>query len=191
MPTHLAINLYCAYIRSILETSYMCWSTIPEDLLDKLESIQGEALRSIMKIKGKVSYNALDVEAGVIPIKIRLKQILAQFGIKLLRKPDNHPLKILLSNNLSRHTVGNHATLADKVRMALQSYTKNKFSYTDIEQEVPVDKVENSIIETDLFLWQGLGNSSNRSEKQKGRVHEKLAKILHSKNGQKQKKLNK
>ena len=71
MPTHLAINLYCAYVRSILEISYMCWSTIPEDLLDKLETIQGETLGSIMKIKGKVSYNALDVEAGIIPIKIR------------------------------------------------------------------------------------------------------------------------
>ena len=102
MPTHLAINLYSAYIRSTLETSYMCWSTISEHNLNELETIQGETLKSIMKIKDKLSYNALDVEAGIIPIKIRLKQIIAQFGIKILRKPDHDPIKLLLAKNLDR-----------------------------------------------------------------------------------------
>ena len=79
LPTHLALELYNSYVRTIIESSYMCWATIPEHKLDKVESIQGQALNSIMKISGKVSFNALDVEAGVLPLKIRLKQILAQF----------------------------------------------------------------------------------------------------------------
>ena len=67
MPTHLALVLYTSYIRSIIESSFMCWCTIPEEHLNKLETIQGEIIKLILKIKGKVSYNALDVEAGVLP----------------------------------------------------------------------------------------------------------------------------
>ena len=167
MPTHLAINLYSSYIRSIIESSYMCWCTIPENSLDKIESIQGSVLQLIMRMKGKVSYNALDVEAGVLPIKIRLKQILAQFGLKILRKSDNNSIKSLLTKNLSRETVSKSVTLADKIRMAMLSYTKNKFNFYDIESETRPDRVVQSVIETDLFLWKGLGNSSSRTERQK------------------------
>ena len=148
----------------------MCWSTVSENSLDKLETIQGDVLKSIMKIKGKVSYNALDVEAGILPIKIRLKQILAQFGIKLLRKSDNNPIKILLTNNLSRKSVGKAVTLADKIRMALMSYTKNKIDVSNLEPEITPDKIVRSVIETDLFLWTGHGNSSNRTEHQKDEI---------------------
>ena len=97
---HLTINLYSSYIKSI-ESSYMCWCTIPQNSLDKIESIQGSILALIMRMKGKVSYHALDAEAGVLPIKIRLKQIFAQFGLKLLRKSDNNSMKSLLAKNLS------------------------------------------------------------------------------------------
>ena len=71
----------------------MCWATFPEHELDKVESIQGQALNSIMKIIGKFSFDALDIEAGVNPLKIRLKQILAQFRIKFSAWPTRIPSK--------------------------------------------------------------------------------------------------
>ena len=49
----------------------------------------------------------------------------------------------------------------------MTSYTKNKFDFYGIEPEIRPDKVVQSVIETDLFLWKGLGNSSSRTETQK------------------------
>ena len=34
-----------------MESSFMCWSTVSENSLDKLETIQGDVPTSIMKIK--------------------------------------------------------------------------------------------------------------------------------------------
>ena len=119
----------------------MCWCTIPENSLDKIESIQGSVLQLIMRMKGKVSYNALDVEAGVLPIKIRLKQILAQFGLKILRKSDNNPIKSLLTKNLSRETVSKSVTLADKIRMAMTHPTP-KINLTSMTSSQKLDQTE-------------------------------------------------
>ena len=69
IPTHLALELYNSCVRTIIESSYVCWATIPEMNWIKIESIQGQALKSIMKISGKVSFNTLDVEAGILPTK--------------------------------------------------------------------------------------------------------------------------
>ena len=53
LPTHLAFELYNSYVRTIIESSFMCWATIPEheQELDKVEFIQ--ALNSIMKLVEK------------------------------------------------------------------------------------------------------------------------------------------
>ena len=123
---------------------------------------------------------ALDVEAGILPIKIRLKQILAQFGIKLLRKSNSNPLKIIMSNNLRRKNIGKFPTLADKIRMALSAYTKNKINLENIEAETPVHKIEKSMISTDLFLWEGYGNSSTRTQKQKDEMKNTVENFLNT-----------
>ena len=170
LPTHLALQLYNCYMRTILESTYPCWSTVPEESLNKFESIQGEVMRAIIIISGKVSHNALDVEAGILPIKIRLKQILAQFGVKILRKPNEDPIKQIIVQNLRRENIGKSVTLADKIRMALTSYTKNKIDFDLIEPEFPIYNKQVSTITPDLFLWKGYGNSTSRTEKQKSEM---------------------
>ena len=59
LPTKLSLLLYITNVRSIIESSYMCWSTINEDQLHRLESVQGMMLKMIFQLKGKVSFNAL------------------------------------------------------------------------------------------------------------------------------------
>ena len=180
LPTHLALELYNSYVRTIIESSYMCWATIPEQDLDKIESIQGQALNSIMKISGKVSYNALDVEAGILPIKIRLKQILAQFGIKILRKAESNPIKQIMVKNLNRENIGKSATIADKIRMAMTNLTKNKINPLNIEPETAVHLVQISKIERNLFIWKGFGNASTRTEAQREKMRATVENFLNT-----------
>ena len=60
----------------------------------------------ILQLKGKTSYTALDVETEILPIRLRLKQTLALFGWKLLRKADNNKLKSIMTLNLERKYIG-------------------------------------------------------------------------------------
>ena len=117
--------------------------------------MKGKVSHNALDVKGKVSYNALDVKAGVLLIKISLKQSLAQFGLKVPCKSDNNSLKSLLTKNLSRETVSKSVTPADKIRMAMTSYIKNKFDFYDIDPGIRPDKVV-CVIETDLVerMWQ-------------------------------------
>ena len=50
------------------------------------------------------------------------------------------------------------------------SYTKNKIDVANLEPEITPDKIVRSVIETDLFLWTGHGNSSTRTEQQKDEI---------------------
>ena len=106
LPTKLGIILYTAYVRTKIETSYPAWSIINEKDLQRLDTIQGLAMKMILHIKGSTSYNALDVEAGVVPIRLRLKEVLANFGCKLLRKQDTSTLKVIMDQNFQRKNIG-------------------------------------------------------------------------------------
>ena len=101
LPTKLSLLLYITNVRSIIESSYMCWSTINEDQLDRLESVQGMMLKMIFQLKGKVSFNALNVEANILPIKLRLKQILCNFACRIMRKDHSNYFKTCLQNNMT------------------------------------------------------------------------------------------
>ena len=84
LPTTLSLSL--TNVRSIIESSFMCWSTINEDQLHRLKSVQGMMLKMIFQLKGKVSFNALNVEANILPNKLCLKQILCNFACRVMRE---------------------------------------------------------------------------------------------------------
>ena len=53
LPTNLATMLYITYVRSVIESSFMCWCTVDAKQLIKLESIQSLMLRKIAKSMDK------------------------------------------------------------------------------------------------------------------------------------------
>ena len=64
--------------------------------------------------------------------KIRLKQILAQFGIKILCKAESNPIKQIIVKNLNRENIGKSATIADKIRITMTNLIKNKIDPQNI-----------------------------------------------------------
>ena len=157
----------------------MCWSTINEDQLHKLESVQGMMLKMISQLKGKVSFKALNVEANILPIKLRLKQILCNFACRIMRKDNSNYFKICLQNNMNRSNVGKFPTPADKIRMALRSFAKN-FDLSTIEPEANISKSFECFIEPNLFIWNSLGNSKNCTKSQQVLLQQKTQSFLES-----------
>ena len=96
-----------------------------EDQLKRLETIQGTMIRMILRVKGQYSFTALDIEAGIVPIKMRLRQILCNFACRIMRKNGNNYFNIVMTKNLQRQNVGKYVTPADKIRMALRSFAKD------------------------------------------------------------------
>ena len=78
-----------------------------------------------------------------------------------------------MTKNLIRET-RQAVTIADKIRMTMLSYSKNEFDMHNIEQEIKPDKRINSLIQTDLFLWNEYGNAASRTEKQKDEIRIKV-----------------
>ena len=165
LPTNLSILLYITNVRSIIESSYMCWSTINEEQLNRLDSIQGMMLKMIFRIKGKMSFNALNVEAGILPIKLRLRQILCNFACRIMRKDSENYFKTCLTKNIHRQNVGKFVTPADKIRMALSTFAK-RLDISNIEPEANISKSIVSHINADLFAWNNLGNAKSRTKDQ-------------------------
>ena len=141
-------------------------SIVNETDLQRLDTIQGLAMKMILNIKGSTSYNALDVEAGVLPIRIRLKQVLANYGCKLMRKTDSNNLKVIIMNNLQIRNVGRSATPADKTRMAMNAMKDRDSDFHKIEKELSSSIRYEPCIEQNFFVWQGHGNASNRTVEQ-------------------------
>ena len=178
LSTQLSVMLYTAYVRTLIESSYPAWCTINEDSLKKLDTIQGIALKMILQLKGKTSYTALDVETGIIPIRLRLKQTLALFGWKLLRKADNNKLKSIMTLNLERKNIGQRVTNADKIRMAMSSMKPRELEYTNIEKEPNMAIQYDSNIKPNLFAWKNYGNAPTRTKDQKEELQQKTIDFL-------------
>ena len=77
LPTKLSTLLYICNIRSIIESSYMCWSIVNEDQLKRLETIQGTMIKMILRVKGQYSFNTLNVEAGMLLLLLLIDARLA------------------------------------------------------------------------------------------------------------------
>ena len=120
----------------------------------------------VLHIKGSTSYNALDVEAGVVPIRLRLKQVLANFGCKLLRKQDTSTLKVIMDQNFQRKNIGRSVTPADKIRMAMNAVKDRDTDFSNLEKELCNSVNFEPYIKRKLFAWKGYGKSSNRTPAQ-------------------------
>ena len=67
------LTIYTSYVRSVLEYSDVVWDNIPQDLVNRLETIQIDALRCITGITISASRDNLYKETGLLPLAKRRK----------------------------------------------------------------------------------------------------------------------
>ena len=87
-PTY-SIILYKSLVRPHLEYAYPVWASVKEKDLIKIDRIQRTALLKASGCLNPTPTSALEVLTNVLPIRLRLQELLCYEYIRLLRKEDH------------------------------------------------------------------------------------------------------
>ncbi|MDW0237614.1 MAG: reverse transcriptase domain-containing protein, partial [Nitrososphaeraceae archaeon] len=107
------LTIYRALIRSILDYGDIAYSSACKSYLDKLSSIQTEALRLCCGAPRSTAASALQNECGELPLHLRRLQNSLKFGAKILGNKfhlnaaimENHWTNIFRSSESRQHSI--------------------------------------------------------------------------------------
>ena len=114
-------TLYKALIRSRLEYCTWIMSPIPKTVFEKLEKIQYQAMRFILGALRSSPTNALLVEAGELPLHLRLRMMTEKFIIKNHVVRPNPIASLLLTLHVLQ---GNNRVALSRIPMSVSAYRR-------------------------------------------------------------------
>lgn len=86
------LQLYRSLVRSRLDYGCQVYASASPSVLNQLNTIQATGLRICLGVPRTTSTEALQVEAGELPLDLRREQLTAQFYIRSFALPEDHPL---------------------------------------------------------------------------------------------------
>src|SRR5688572_32290055 len=112
------LNIYRALIRSVIDYGDIAYTSAPKSYLDKLSSIQTEALRLCCGAAKGTAASALQNECGELPLFLRRLQNSLKFGAKILgskfhpfrRTMENHWTNIFRTSDSKDHSIYTRTT---------------------------------------------------------------------------------
>ena len=106
IPVDIAIKLYKALVRPHIDYAIAAWASVRDSDLLKLEQVQSQSLRRLTGVKRHSATAALEVLAGIMPVRFRVMDLCSREYVKLMAKCDNHPVKELLQQSVRKGSVG-------------------------------------------------------------------------------------
>ncbi|CAG2242413.1 unnamed protein product [Mytilus edulis] len=98
MNTPKLTQLYFCLIRSVVEYSCPAWQVAEQKDLQKLDRLQRKALTLCLDMPSTSGREALEIEAGVLPIDLRIEEISIREIAKIQSKSIKEPIKQQLIN---------------------------------------------------------------------------------------------
>ena len=95
LNTRNSIILYESLVRPHLEYAYPVWASVKEKDVIKIDRIQRTALLKASGCLNSSPTSALEVLTNVLPIRLRLQELLSYEYIRLLRKEDNNLIRAI------------------------------------------------------------------------------------------------
>jgi hypothetical protein len=86
-------QLYLACITSISDYDAEIWWNNQKSYLVKLRKLQNAALRKILKAFRTSSIDAMQIEAEISPMKVRLDQKCKNYAIQVVGLPEKHSIR--------------------------------------------------------------------------------------------------
>jgi len=99
IAVHIGVHLYKSLIRPHLEYAIPVWAAISDKDMSKLEQTQAECLKKVIGAKVHSSSAAVEVITGVMPIKIRMRELCCREFIRIRAKDKSHQLQELLRHS--------------------------------------------------------------------------------------------
>ena len=93
------LKLYRSLILSILDYGCEVYNSASNHLLSKLEKVQNNCLRVILRAMKTTPITALQIEACQPPLQIRRNYLLTKYHLKLQGSEKPHPTVVSFSNN--------------------------------------------------------------------------------------------
>ena len=92
-------KIYTAFIRPILEYTYVVWDNCTTEKSDLLETVQLEAARIITGLKNGPSHQLLYNELGIEPLSVRRKQHKLNTFFRIQNNETPYYLKEVIQNH--------------------------------------------------------------------------------------------
>ncbi len=166
LRTAMGVTLYKCIVFPHLSFSYPVWCTITENDLNSLEEVHRMALRFATGYHASTATNVLEILTGCLPLRIQLSEVLIQEYLRILRKPDNDPLREIVTR------------MADNMSTKLSPAKLMKSASRDISRKLDLSSVDpepsydpnhmNRIVikSSSIESWRDIGSSNNRTGQQ-------------------------
>ncbi len=92
-------QLYLACVASIADYGAIIWWRGQAGLAYKLQLLQNEAIRRILGVFRTAPIIPIEVEAGLVPLSIRLNTTIRQYAFRTFKLPEQHPIRLASLND--------------------------------------------------------------------------------------------
>ena len=133
----LLLTLYKTCIRPTLEYGYPVWCSVSD--ITALERVQYQALRKATGALHGSPSSALNTITNIIPIDLRLDEILLNSYLKIARKEDNNHLKIKINRLLQDPKFMDHKIITPihKLSMVLRTIPSD-INISNVEKQLHI-----------------------------------------------------
>ncbi len=161
-----AVTLHKAYVLPNIEYAYPAWCTINSSSVDRLERLQRISLLKATGCLNSTASNVLDILTGCIPIRLRLRECLAQEYARILRKSPNSPIQVSTAQCLT-HPIIPSVITAPQLMLSAYRPAQRTVDATKIEHEPQYSLAVYHPITERIITTESLGSSKSRSLRQR------------------------
>ena len=177
ISTKCMLQLYKALITPQLEYAASVWQVGDCSVLEK---VQRKGLAMCLGVPGTAGIVALEVEAGVKPLRVRREELAVRQAARIMMKPDDACLKVSWDSYTDKETTERKVSPFGKMSIQLADMTTNtgislhglekEFTYMYLDSLQPTKRPPE--------YWQNLGSSKSRSAEQEKLSREVIGGVI-------------
>ncbi|MEW8548123.1 MAG: reverse transcriptase domain-containing protein, partial [Candidatus Thiodiazotropha sp.] len=156
------LNLYKALILSKLDYGAQAYNSAPKHLLSKLDLIQNKALRIATRAFHSTPINALEVECGIKPLKLRREELILKYWARSSPLGQSLPINNLIADFGCLTT--KRAPRFNPYTVTVRKLLKEHNLQQDIQSPNFMEKWDLTIETPSLVLKDKLGKKTTNSD---------------------------
>ena len=126
------IQLYKSLILSKLDYGSFIYGSAPKSYIRMLDPIQNEGLRLCLGAYKTSPARSLEVQAGVLPLKLRREQLALQYILKLRANPNNPAYKCIFHRELTQPSARRYKTIPTLRERLEESLSQSNINFENI-----------------------------------------------------------
>ncbi|CAG2224358.1 unnamed protein product [Mytilus edulis] len=162
------LQIYNSMVRSIMEYACPVWQITSAENMKKLEAVQRKGLSICLGLPGTSGREAMEVEANIQPIDLRIEEIsvreLAKIQSKNIAEPIKQQLEQYLTNNATYEQ--QDSPFGKAINQSIDMFKATKVDIKLIEPEFTYKAGVDVMLRRSPSYWSRLGSSKNRTAEQ-------------------------